>query len=408
MNYFSNLLTKIEDKSAVIGMVGIGYVGKAEGEFIAKANFNVIGFDILKKSVDTINNLKIDKFTATTNMSKLKDCDIIFISVPTPINDEKKPDLTYVENSSRTIRDHLKKGQLIVLESTVAAGTTRDVLIPILDEKGLKIEEEYFVGYSPERVDIGNFEYNFITTPKVISGYFKKSLDLVKKFYSQIVKKVVPTTSLEAAELCKIMENTVRFININLINEFAEYAAKKGIDIHDVINAAATKPYGYFPYYPSVGISGHCIPVDPYYLLDDGKKFSKNFEILQTAMDYHEKRKKNIVEMAFELSKKQNPNILVIGIAIKPGSNDARESVGIKLCDLIKQKKGLAFYHDPFVEQFNDLKSSDLTKDFLKSIDAIIIVTDHNEIDYDLLYERNIPIIDTKNTFENKKNIYRL
>jgi UDP-N-acetyl-D-glucosamine dehydrogenase len=405
---FDILLEKINNKKAIIGMVGIGYVGKNEGIYIAKAGYKTIGFDISEKNIDVVNELNLNNFSATKDFESLKECDIIFISVPTPINSAFKPDLTSVKAATNTVCEHLKKGQLIIFESTVAPGTTKEVVLPILEKSNLKVEQDFFLAYSPERIDIGNEKYTFQTTPKVVAGFSKDSKELTKTFYSYIIDQVVDVSTLEAAELCKIMENTVRFVNINLMNEFSKYGAARHINIFEVVKAAATKPFGYFPYFPGAGISGHCIPVDPFYLLDDGKKLDIDFELIETCMNSHKKRMKSIAQKAVFLSNKKNPNILIIGVAIKPDCDDARESAAVKIMKHIEDDGASVFYHDPYIEEIDGYKSNDLTDEFLSKIDCIVIVTDHKNIDYDKLLKLNKPIIDPKNVYKDEKNIIRV
>lgn len=414
---FSDLLEKIENKTAIIAFVGVGYVGKALGDCIVEEGYKAIGFD---KDKARIRALKQDKaanpnFSASDDYQQLKNCDIIFITVPTPIDENKKPDLSAVIQASEVVSQHLRPGQLVILESTVAPGTTRDVMLPILEKSKLKFGQDFFIGFSPDRIDFGNPDYNVKNTPKIVSGLDDKSRQLILAFYPKVLKTIVPVSTVEGAELCKILENTFRFVNINLINEFSEYAVKKNIDIFEVIKAAATKPFGFMPFYPGGGIAGHCIPVDPYYLTEDAGKLGVPFEIVKQAMIFHGQRLEKIADTALEILRVQKPKkatkykILIIGVSVKPDSVDSRESVGEKLWDLLEKKGAEVLYHDPYVPEMEGIKSTPLNPHLLHEIDLVMILTEHSKIDYKLILAAGKPIIDTKGVYKEEKNhVYRV
>jgi UDP-N-acetyl-D-glucosamine dehydrogenase len=407
---FKLIKKKLTDKSAIIGIIGAGYVGSSFGKVTAKSGYRTLAFDIEKSKLEEIKALKIPLLCGENDIAKLQVCDIIVICVGTPINDKKKPDLNAVKLSIENIAKYLRSGQLIILESTVAPGMTRRIVASKFKKNNLILGIDYFLGYSPERVDFGNSLYNIKNTPKVVAGVDEKSLDLIAFFYGRFVDQIVKMSSLEAAELCKIWENTFRFVNINLVNQLHEYALSIGVDIWEVIDAAATKPYGFFPFYPGPGISGHCIPVDPYYLLDDAKRHQFDFSILKIAMGFHKKRINKIVSKIFDICKKNNaPHILIQGIAFKKEINDIRESVGVKIYKILKKREAKVIFNDPYVSKLGKDKSTKLSVNLLKNLDLIVIITDHDNVDYEMIYKSGKPILDLKNVFKNKReNIYKI
>ncbi len=411
---FEELKLKIESKTCLVGILGSGYVGFNLGSVIAKEGFNVLGFDLMPERIKNIEEKNIPHFHATEDFAKLPTADIIIVTVPTILHENKHPNLQPLHDAAFLIQKHLRPGQLIIFESTVAPGMTKtDFVAIICQNHTLKPDVDFFVGYSPERVDPGNANYNIHNTPKIVSGWGSFSTTLTKMFYQRVIEHVVEVSSIEVAEFAKMLENIVRFVTINLINELEEYAVKKGINLWEVIEAAATKPFGYFPVFPSPGIGGHCIPVNLYYLLEDAKKNGITCDILQHAAAFHEKRIKHIVDLGFEILKKQkktkNPKICILGMSIKPGSDNIAESVGLKMLRLIEEKRGIGSYHDPFVPKISKYHNEPFSDDFLQQQDLFIIVTDHKEIDFSKLLSYKKPIIDTKNVYKDKKDfIYKV
>ncbi len=396
MKQLQTLLSKIKNKSAKFGIVGTGYVGYTLGLAAAKAGFSVIGYDTQEDKAERIKGLQQKDFIGTTDKSKLRDCDIISICVPTPINEKHKPDLQPLISAAESLYPELHEGVLITLESTVAPGTSREILRPILEKSGLKVGDDLSLGFSPHRVDFGNPNYTLESIPKVMGGFDEDSLEAIKTFYSAFIKKIVPVSSLEAAEMTKILENSFRFMNIIFINEIAEYCTKRKIPVREVVDAAATKPFGFMAHYPTAGISGHCIPVDPYYLVEDGKKFDYSFPMLNEAFHFHEEHlMKGVKKIEEVLGSLKGKKILIVGVAIKPGSDDARESAGGRIMDALEAKGAITLYSDAHIPHFEEQKSQEIQPELLKSCDAIVLVTYHSDINYQMLIDSGIPLFDT-------------
>ncbi|MBF8263786.1 MAG: dh protein [Parachlamydiales bacterium] len=403
------LLAKIEKKSAVIAFLGFGYVGSHLGKLIAKKGFNVIGILRDCQKARAANAEKNPRLRASCDPSQLAAADIVIITVPTLIDEDKHPDLKPIQDAAALIQKHLKKGQLIILESTVSPGMTQDLIIKPLENDGWRSGVDFFAGYSPERIDPGNLTYTIENTPKIVAGKDPSSLNLTKTFYEKIVDRVVCVSSIEVAEFSKMLENNVRFVLINLMNEMQDYAVKKDINLWEVIDAAATKPFGYFPVYPGPGIGGHCIPVNFYYLLEDAKRLGVECPILKECAAFHKKRIAKIVDRAFEIVKTAHPRIFILGVSIKPESNNIAQSIGLKLLKIIEQKGGTGAYHDPLIPKIDRWNSEPLTNDVLEKQDLFLIVTPHREIDFSKLLTFKKPVIDTKNVFpKSQKGIYRL
>ena len=406
---FQSLMQKIETKKAIVAILGVGFIGNSLGLLISKKGFSTLGLDKDPIKTQEIEKKKIRHYHASDDLSKMASADIIIIAVPTVVYEDKHPDLKPLQEASALLQKYVKKGQLIILESTVSPGMTRDVLIQPLIRDQMRPGADFFVGYSPERVDPGHTNHTIENIPKIVSGWNDDSLLLTKTFYEKIVDHVISVSSIEVAEFSKMLENVVRFVMINLINEMETYAVKKQIDLWEVIDAAATKPFGYFPCYPGAGIGGHCIPVNLYYLLDDANKIGINCAILKQAASFHEQRISNIVNQAFEILKDQpHPHIFILGVAMKPESASISESVGLKILALIEQKGGEGAYHDPFVPKIGTWVSQPFTKDILEKQDLFLIITDHKEIDFSQLLAFHKPIIDTKNVLETETKIYRI
>lgn len=396
------LQAKIKKGSARVGVVGIGYVGYALAQTTSK-KFFTIGFDIDQKKILAAKQKGLANFTATKDFSKLATCDIIVICVPTPLTENRKPDLTFVKKAAETVSRYLHQGELIILESSVAPGTTRNVLLPMFEYRGLKVEEDFFLAVSPERVDPGNKKFTITNTPRIVAGLGERSTYLASLFYRSFVKKVHAVHPVEVAEMSKMLENAFRLVNISLVNELSEYARGVGINIIDVIQAASTKPFAFLPHYPSPGAGGHCIPVDPYYLLRSPWKNGAKLSLIKEALKINEQRPKKVVNRAFEIleGNGKKPKVLLVGLSYKKDSDDLRESASLKIWQELEKRGAQITYNDPYVSRFNGEKSTPLTKKVLLTHDLIIIATDHANLPYELFAQIRTPILDTRHTLPN-------
>ena len=429
----NKLYKSINNRKAIIGIIGIGYVGLPLIIRFAEEQYKTIGFDIDKEKVNKLNNGKsyiksINKrkiaeaiksgFKATSNFIEISNVDVIIICVPTPLDEKNKPDLSYIKNTLESIRPYLKKNQLLILESTTYPGTTEEEIVPLIENSGFKIGENYFVGYSPEREDPGNKEYSTKTIAKVVSGYSKKCLELTKALYDQIVDTTVSVSSLRTAEMTKILENIHRAVNIGLVNELKMVADKLNIDIFEVINAAATKPFGFTPYYPGPGLGGHCIPIDPFYLSWKAKQLGINTRFIELAGEINTNMPNyvvmKVVEALSTIGKSiEQSQILVLGLAYKKNVDDIRESPSLAIIDKFINIGVNVKYFDPYIpkcpktRKYNfDLKSIKITKEEIKNFDLILLSTDHDIIDYDLIQNEAKLIVDTRGKFKPSKKVF--
>lgn len=428
-----SLENKISKKEARIGIVGLGYVGLPLVKTFLNKGFGVLGFDIDEKKVEMLNQaksyikhftaeeLKIflekKKFQATTDFGLLARADVIIICVPTPLDSHKNPDLSYVLTTTEVIFKHLRKGQLVVLESTTYPGTTEEEMLPLLEAGGLKVGEDFFLAYSPERENPGDKVYTTEKIPKVVGGVTPRCKRVAKNLYDQIVVKTIPVSSPKVAEATKLMENIFRSVNIAMVNEMKMIFDRMGIDIWEVVEAASTKPFGFMTFLPGPGYGGHCIPVDPYYLawkakeVDHPTKFIELAGEINTLMPYY------VVTKTIEaLNKKgksaQGARILILGIAYKEDIDDQRESPALKIISLLQNKGAKVSYNDPYVPQSYghrdypglELKSVALTEKMLKKFDAVIIATAHSDYDFEWIAENSSLIVDTRNAIKNKRN----
>ena len=399
----SRLSKLIKSKKAKVGIVGMGYVGMALSEACYKGGFSILGFEIDPEKITKINNLGKKNFQATEKIERLQECDIIAICVPTPVDEYNRPNLSILTKAASSISANLKKGQLVILESSVAPQTTRNVLYPILASgSGLK-GSDFFLAFSPERVDPGNGKFNVKNTPKIVSGIDKSSLSLAVLFYASFVDKVYPVSSLEAAEMTKVLENVFRLVNISLINEINQFTKSIGIDIWEVIGAAATKPFGFLVHYPGPGAGGDCIPVLPYHLLDAAGRTNVNLRVVEAAAAVNEAQPQKVAQKAVEVingkfvKNGHNPNVLLVGVSYKEETADIRQSAALKVWKELEKSGMNVSYHDPYVESINGSVSTKITAETLSKHDLIIITTAHKKIPYKVLVRAKKPLIDTKN-----------
>ncbi len=428
MKYKDKIIENNNKKSSVIGIIGLGYVGIPLSLSFVKAGFKVIGFDTDKKKIEQIKKKKsyiwsisskdisnaLSKgFDTTVDFSKISLVDVIIICVPTPLTKYGQPELKHLINSINSIMPYIKKGQLISIESTTYPGTTEEELIPRLEQKGFVLGKDIYVCYSPEREDPGNESYSTRTIPKVIGANTKDCLKVAISTYSTVIKKVVPVSSIQVAEMTKLHENIYRLINIGLVNEMKMICDKLKIDIHEVIKAASTKPFGFTPYYPGPGVGGHCIPIDPNYLTWKAKQFSLETRFITLAQTINKEMPYWILDKLLEelnLRGKilNNLKVLFIGISYKKNVDDVRESPAVKLINLFNENKAEISYHDPFLEYFKfdfseqkPQKSIKLKPKNISSYDLVVIATDHDNIDYQLIYDNAKLILDTRGKYSN-------
>ena len=403
-NTTSHLSKLIKTKQAKVGIVGMGYVGTALSEACYKGGFSILGIDIDSEKVAIISSLGKKNFQATENIKRLEECDVIAICVPTPVDEYNRPNFSILTKAASGIAANLKKGQLVILESSVAPQTTRNLLYPILASGSQLKGSDFFLAFSPERVDPGNGKFNVTNTPKVVSGIDEASLKLATLFYSSFVEKVYPVSSLEAAEMTKVLENVFRLVNISLINEINQFTKSIGIDIWEVIGAASTKPFGFLAHYPGPGAGGDCIPVLPYHLLDAAAKTKVNLKVVEAAAAVNEAQPQKVAQKAVEVingkfvKNGHNPNVLLVGVSYKEETADIRQSPALKIWKELEKSGMNVSYHDPYVQNINGYTSKKLTSKTVREHDLIIITTAHKKIPYRTLVRSKKPLIDTKNT----------
>ncbi len=416
------LVGKAQDRTALIGVVGLGYVGLPLAMEFARAGFRVLGFDVNKQvvqglsggtshiqdvsSADVTRFLKGDKFAATTDLGRLSEPDVVSICVPTPLSKTKDPDVNYVLAATNSVKQTLRRGQLIVLESTTYPGTTRELLLPALESTGLKVGKDYFLAFSPERVDPGNPKWNTRNTPKVVGGITETCLRVTVAIYQGAIDNLVQVSSTEAAELVKILENTYRSVNIGLVNEMAIVCDKLGVDVWEVIDAAATKPFGFMKFMPGPGVGGHCIPLDPHYLAWKMRTLNYRTRFIELAGEINAAMPEywvvRVVDRLNEQGKAaRGSRVLVVGVAYKKDIDDIRESPALDVIRLLEQRGALVAYHDPHVPTLKngdiDLVSVPLAPEALRAADCVIIVTDHAGVPYELIAQHARLVVDTRN-----------
>lgn len=430
------LLKKITNREIVAGVFGLGYVGLPLAVEFANAGFKTIGFDVQQPKVDLVNNgvnyisdvedsdlarlVNEGILSASTDFSKLDSVDFVAICVPTPLDTHQQPNISYVESATREIAKHLHPDMMVVLESTTYPGTTEELLKPILEESGLKCGKDFYLGFSPERVDPGNARFKTKNIPKVVGAVGADATDVISDMYEAVLQnKVFRASSPAVAEMTKILENTYRNINIGLINEFAIICHRMGIDLWEVIEAAKTKPFGFTPFYPGPGLGGHCIPLDPYYLSWKAREYGVHTSMIEASMmindgmpEYCVTRIGNMLNRRFKKALNAS-KILVLGVAYKQDVDDYRESPAIRVIDELQKQGAEVSFYDPYINSFNEhgkeyVGQPALTRELLESSDLVVITAAHTNVDYDFVQKHSKGIFDTRNVTKNlpdKSNI---
>jgi len=429
-SYKELLVNKINKKKARIAVIGLGYVGLPLAVEFAKTGFLVFGIDInkekinmLKKGISYVQDIpsltlkdviKSRSFQVSHDYKHLVDVDVVIISVPTPLTKTREPDISYIINASKKIKDNFRKGQLIILESTTYPGTTSEILLPLFSKKGLKVGEDFFLAFSPERVDPGNKKFHTSNIPKIVGGITKNCTYLAKLTYGKIIGNAIGVSNSTVAETAKLLENTFRAVNIALINEFALLCDRLKINVWEVIEAAKTKPFGFMPFYPGPGLGGHCLPIDPLYLSWKSRMHGFEPRLIELASQINSYMPTYVVNKTAEilnLRKKRSlkgANILVVGVSYKKDVSDVRESPAIEIIEILLNRYARVSYHDPYVSSLSlereHLHSVKLTKQNVSNSDCVIIVTDHTNLDYDFLLKNAQLIFDTRNKYNNLNN----
>ena len=420
MTVAADLIRRAGTREARFGIIGLGYVGLPLAVELARAGFRVLGYDISERVVDGLNAGKShikdvsdadlagirDKFEATTDASRLSEPDAISICVPTPLSKYKDPDVSFIVAATRAVTSTLRPGQAIILESTTYPGTTREIMLPALEATGLKVGEDFFLAFSPERVDPGNAKYQTRNTPKVVGGITEACRDVCCALYAPAIDTLVPVSSTEAAELVKLLENTFRSVNIGLVNEMAIVCDKLGVNVWEVIDAAATKPFGFMKFTPGPGLGGHCIPIDPHYLAWKMRGLNYKTRFIDIAGEVNSEMPHFWVRKAIDTLNSQGKamrgaKVLVLGVAYKKDIDDLRESPALDIIRLLEQFGAEVTYHDPWVPAFTEdghaFTSVPMTPESLAATDCVLIVTDHSNIDYGMVRQHATLVVDTRN-----------
>ncbi len=419
----TSLMNKIATNTATVGVIGLGYVGLPLAVHAAEAGFNIIGLDTDEQRVKRVNagqsfisdltdadlapHVNQQKIIASTDSTLLNQVDIIVICVPTPMTKQKTPDITYIRQAADMIRDNMKRGQLVTLESTTYPGTTDEILLPAFESTGLKVGQDFFLAYSPERVDPGNSSFNTGNTNKVLGGTTPNCLRVAESFYRKFIIDIVPVSSTRAAEMVKIFENTFRAVNVALVNELALICDKMDLNVWEVVDAAGTKPFGMLTFYPGPGVGGHCIPIDPHYLSWKAKEYGINFRFVELAGDINDSMPQFVVDKLIKaLGKRQKPlfgaKVMLLGLAYKKDVSDYRHSPAVSLIEKLQHHGADVAYHDPFIPVYEhtdgaNLQSLALTENSLASSDCVIIMTAHSQFDPLFITEHSQLIMDTRN-----------
>lgn len=429
LSHKAQLIEKLEKRGALIGIIGLGYVGLPLAIAYCNAGYTVLGIDIDPSKVTALNKGEtyIERITpaainkarqqglsATSNFEHARHCDALIICVPTPLSRHREPDISYITSTMESLCPHLRQGQVISLESTTYPGTTEEELLPRIQSQGFSVGSDIFLVYSPEREDPGNPDFATHSIPKVVGGHTENCLQAGTALYRQCISSVVPVKSTKIAEMTKLLENIHRAVNIGLVNEMKIVADKMDIDIFDVIDAAATKPFGFTPYYPGPGLGGHCIPIDPYYLTWKAREYGINTRFIELSGEVNRAMPEFVVNKLMEGLNEhgkalKGSRILILGIAYKKNVDDMRESPAVEIMQLIEKKGGILAYSDPHVPSFPhirkgyfDLQSIELNENNLGQFDAVVLTTQHDRFDYDLIFEHARLIIDTRGAFRRK------
>ena len=431
MNMKERLLEKIAKRDITVGVVGLGYVGLPLAVEKAKAGFKTIGFDVQEEKVKMVNEghnyigdvvnedlkelVESGMMKATSDFSFVKDVDFIAICVPTPLDKHQEPDISYVKLSTEAISKHLSRDTMVVLESTTYPGTTEELLLPILEEgSGLKCGEDFYLGFSPERVDPGNLIYKTKNTPKVVGAVGKDATEVISAMYREVLEgEIYEVSSPAIAEMEKILENTYRNINIGLVNELAILCNKMGISLWEVIDAAKTKPYGFQAFYPGPGLGGHCIPLDPYYLTWKAREFGFHTSMIENSMIINDKMPEYTVDRAASVLNEHKKalngsKVLVLGVAYKNNIDDYRESPALNVIDILKERGAVTDFYDPWIPKYKRNGEwhegiSEINADIIKEYDLILVATAHDAYDYEMIRKNAVAIFDTRNAFKDVK-----
>lgn len=423
MSRHTELLSRIQSHDAVVGIIGLGYVGLPLGVAFAEVGFRTIGLDLNAKVVDSVNSgqshildvttERLEALTgsegtlvATLDPASLAEADAIVICVPTPLSKTDDPDMSYILSATEAVQKHLRPGQLVILESTTYPGTTREMVLPMLEETGLVAGSDFWLAFSPERVDPGNADWHIENTPKIVGGLSPDCHALAVALYGEALDTIVEVSSPEVAELAKILENTFRAVNIGLVNEMAVISDRLGIDVWEVIEAASTKPYGFMKFFPGPGLGGHCIPVDPHFLAWKMKTLHYRTRFIELAAEINAEMPRYVVERVTEaMNRVRKPlngsRVLLLGMSYKPDVDDVRESPAFDIAQLLMQRGAEVEYHDPYVAQVrieeHILDSQELTAELLAAMDAVVVTTDHSSVDYGFVTEHASIVVDPRN-----------
>ena len=428
----TTLLQKILNNEITVGIIGLGYVGLPLALVFAEKGIKTIGFDIDDNKIKLLNNsssyikhiptgriksvIENNFFEATADFSRLTETDAILITVPTPLTEHRDPDLSYVVNSAKTIQKYLREGQLVVLESSTYPGTTEEILLPLFEEKGLKVGEDFYLAFSPEREDPNNPDYNTTTIPKVVGGMTDTCTEITCALYNQVIVKTVPVSSPRAAEATKLLENIYRAVNIALVNELKMVFDRMDINIWEVIEAAKTKPFGFHAFYPGPGLGGHCIPIDPFYLTWKAREYDISTKFIELAGEINTQMPYYVVSQAVDALNKHGKSVkgakvLILGASYKKNIDDMRESPSLKLIEILKEKGAEVDYNDPYVpklpptRKYNyDMSSVELTEEKLQMYDLVLLSTDHDDYDKEFIRKNSKLIVDTRNFFNKVNN----
>lgn len=423
-----DIIEKLKDGTAEVAVVGLGYVGMPLAVEVAKSGLRTHGIDINQRIIDQINKglnhikdvdtglveqlVNNGSFRATTDFSVCERADVISICVPTPLDKNHEPDLSFIKSAGKKIAPFLRKGHLVLLESTTYPGTTEEILLPILAKSGLIVDQDFYLAFSPERVDPGNEKFHTKNTPKVVGGVSEKSTKVAAEFYSKFIDNVVEVSTAQVAEMTKLLENIFRCVNIALVNELTLLCDRMNIDVWEVIDAASTKPFGFMAFKPGPGLGGHCIPIDPFYLSWKAREYGFNTEFIELAGKTNRSMPRFVIQKIVEAlnTHKKSINgskIMLMGIAYKKDVEDMRESPALDIANMLVERGAILMYHDPHVREFqlqgDTMKSVDLNEKTVSDADLVVIVTDHTDVDYSLLAKSAKRIVDTRNAMKDHK-----